>query len=118
MDWVRVEGSRDGPHLVKSSGGESKIKKIKNKELLSADEAVFVCVKCVHVLILTLYTEHVVSRCVAQLQPHNTRLHHDVIVGIEVTYFDWKQKSFNKSEQGCNKHKFQYVLGFVPVSKL
>lgn len=51
-------------------------------------------------LIHTL-TEDVVSRCGAQLQLHNTRLHHDVIVGGEVTHFDWnKTKTSHKSEQG------------------
>lgn len=42
----------------------------------------------VNVFILTVYTEHVVSRCVSQLQLYDTGLHHDVISGVEVTYFN------------------------------
>lgn len=45
-------------------------------------------VNVLHALILTLHTEQVVSRCVAQSQLHNTRLHHDVIAGVQVAYFD------------------------------
>ena len=78
---MRTEGSREGPHFLKSSGGES---------INERQKVIFLQVKnlLAHLwsaLILTLCAERVVCGCVAQLQLHNARLHHNVIAGVEVT---------------------------------
>lgn len=86
MVFVRLEGSRDGPHLVKSSGGESTKERKKREELHLAGDSM--SVQVIQALILTFQCKQVVSRFVAQLQPHDTRLHHDVIEGVEVTSLD------------------------------
>lgn len=57
------------------------MKNPRNKRLFLTDQ----CVHLLGILILTLHTEQVVSRCVPQLQPHYTRLHHDVVTVAEVT---------------------------------
>lgn len=65
---------------------KSLLRREKREELHLAGESM--SVQVIQALILTLQCKQVVSRFVAQLQPHDTRLHHDVIEGVEVTSLD------------------------------
>lgn len=78
-----MEGNRDGPHLVKSSGESKNEESLETKDYF--EQITNQCAHLLSVLILALHTEQVVSRCVPQLQPHYTRLHHDVVPVAEVT---------------------------------
>lgn len=85
MEWVKMEGSRDGPHLEKSSGEEPESERVEDVRRGNDCQPI----KPLSVFILTLHTEQLVSRCVSQLQSHYTRLHHDVVAGVQVTEFHW-----------------------------